>query len=259
MELTARPRPGHAPCARQPCASPSARARLRPAPRTPPWSFPELAPWRPAELLPAVFLLGVRFSCAPRSSSPSSPQPLVFPMAGASSSSSSDPSPMALCVLAAARPSISRGSPSPAPLCSCRRPACWRAHAPLAAPPCFSSSPSLLAACALRSARSAAVLSPGSLCPFSTAPCTASHASLAIMASLFPVAPRHRRARVLSVEVAAPLSFWLPLSSCGFWSCPHLRHQHLHPSIVIVSAALLHLAITPKDEREAPVPRSSNR
>jgi hypothetical protein len=54
--------------------------------------------------------------------------------------------------------------------------------------------------------------------------------SLAIVASLFPVAPRHHRASVLSIEVAAPLSLWLRLSSRGVSrSCPHLRHQCMHP------------------------------
>ncbi|NP_001159151.1 uncharacterized protein LOC100304234 [Zea mays] len=72
----------------------AAPCSLHPTPRTPPWTFPELAPWRPAELLPAVFLLSVQFSCAPRYSSPSSPQPPVSPMAEASSSSSSAPSPI---------------------------------------------------------------------------------------------------------------------------------------------------------------------
>jgi hypothetical protein len=54
--------------------------------------------------------------------------------------------------------------------------------------------------------------------------------TLAIVLSLFLATPRHCQAPVLSFKVYASLSLRLPFSSRGVWrSCPHPRHQCLHP------------------------------
>jgi hypothetical protein len=50
-----------------------------------------------------------------------------------------------------------------------------------------------------------------------------------------------------------------PCPRTGFGGRVHIRDINVRiPGIVIVSTALSHLAFTPEDEREAPVPRSSS-